>query len=169
MSVYFNAEEILDMAEQIERNGQRFYRRAAEIVKDIPAQKLMLQLADMEVEHEKTFSKMKTELSEQESSPTIYDPYIESLLYLKAMADDQVFDMKSDMSAKLTGKETVEELLRTAIQKEKDSVVFYIGMKELVPANLGQSKIDEIIKEELSHVSLLSNTLKLLLTGKGIE
>jgi rubrerythrin len=30
MSTPFNADEILEMAEQIERNGARFYRRAAE-------------------------------------------------------------------------------------------------------------------------------------------
>ena len=30
MSIVFNADEILEMAEQIERNGAKFYRRASE-------------------------------------------------------------------------------------------------------------------------------------------
>jgi rubrerythrin len=38
MATVFDAEELLQMAEQIERNGARFYRRAAEIVKDVQGQ-----------------------------------------------------------------------------------------------------------------------------------
>jgi hypothetical protein len=41
MSFEFNADEILEMAEQIERNGARFYRKAAELVKDAAVSKLL--------------------------------------------------------------------------------------------------------------------------------
>ena len=45
MSIKFNADEILEMAEQIERNGVLFYRTAAEQVSD-PQQKQLLLFHD---------------------------------------------------------------------------------------------------------------------------
>ncbi len=48
MSFEFNADEILEMAEQIERNGARFYRKAAELVKDAAVSKLLQDLAAWE-------------------------------------------------------------------------------------------------------------------------
>lgn len=41
----------------------------------------------------------------------------------------------------------------------KDSIVFYLGMKEMVPENFGKAKIDAIIKEEMTHIKLLSKEL----------
>ena len=53
----------------------------------------------------------------------------------------------------------MEEILKTAITAEKDSIVFYLGMKDVVPTHLGKEKLDDIIKEEMGHISLLSKEL----------
>jgi len=53
----------------------------------------------------------------------------------------------------------MEEVLQIAIGKEKDSVVFYVGMKEMVPEKFGKNRIGDIIKEEMSHIRLLSEEL----------
>jgi rubrerythrin len=53
----------------------------------------------------------------------------------------------------------LEGILKEAITAEKDSIVFYLGMKELVPETLGKKRIDAIIKEEMSHIKLLSKEL----------
>jgi rubrerythrin len=37
--------------------------------------------------------------------------------------------------------------------------VFYLGMKEAVPEQLGRKRLDEIIKEEMGHIRLLSKEL----------
>ena len=39
MAFDFNADEIYEMAQQIERNGAAFYRKAAEAVDEAPAKK----------------------------------------------------------------------------------------------------------------------------------
>jgi len=57
----------------------------------------------------------------------------------------------------------MEEILKEAILAEKDSIVFYLGMKEMVPENLGETKIDAIIKEEMAHIKLLSGKLVALI------
>ena len=52
-----------------------------------------------------------------------------------------------------------KEILKSAITAEKDSIVFYIGIKDVVPSHLGKDKLDDIIKEEMSHIRLLSKKL----------
>ncbi|MCK4782284.1 MAG: hypothetical protein KAV87_00935 [Desulfobacteraceae bacterium] len=41
------------------------------------------------------------------------------------------------------------KVFREAINREKDSIAFSLGMKELVPENRGKEKIDSINKEEM--------------------
>ena len=47
---------------------------------------------------------------------------------------------------------------------EKDSIAFYLGMKDMVPDDLGKSNMDAIIREEMSHIQLLSEKLTALKT-----
>jgi len=149
----FNANDILQMAEQIERNGAAFYRECAGNVADSTAVELLEKLAAMEDDHEKTFASIRTELSAMEKESTTFDPDGEAVLYLKALADTKVFfEKRIDTS-------DMEDILKSAITAEKDSIVFYLGMKELVPADLGTTRVDAIIKEEMAHIKLLSNEL----------
>ena len=56
-------------------------------------------------------------------------------------------------------REIMEEVLKFAIGAEKESIVFYLGMKDAVPSNLGKNRLDDIVREEMSHIRLLSNKL----------
>lgn len=153
MTYDFNADEIFEMAQEIERNGAKFYRNAIEKVSNPAEQKLLSDLAEMEDEHEKTFAVLRKTLSEKEKGGTVFDPNDEATLYLRALADTRVFFEKElDISS-------MEKILKTAISAEKDSIVFYLGMKDAVPENLGKDKIDAIIKEEMGHIKLLSKEL----------
>ncbi len=149
----FNADDIFAIAEQLERNGAKFYRTAAKAVKDDNARQLLLRLAAMEDEHQKIFIQMHSQLTASEKTPTVFDPEGEAVGYLKALADTRVFfEKKIDTSS-------LEAILKDAITAEKDSIVFYLGMRETVPENLGRSRLDDVIKEEMSHVRLLSQEL----------
>jgi rubrerythrin len=155
MTIAPTADEIFEMAEQIERNGSRFYRRAAQGLSDSRARQLMLDLAAMEDQHEKVFAVMRADLLQQERQPRVPDPYGEAILYVRGMADGHVFDVGKDPSERLTGKETMEDILTTAIGLEKDSIAFYLGLKEMVPERLSKQRIDDIIKEEMGHIGVL--------------
>ena len=159
MSIPFSADEIFEIAEQIERNADKFYRRAAQGTDDSGLRAKLLDLAAMENEHEKVVAALRADLSPGEREPTMPEPWGEAILYLRGIADGQVFDVRQDPVKWLTGKETKEEILRAAIGHEKDSIVFYLGMKEMVPEELGRDRIDAIIKEEMSHVAVLSEEL----------
>lgn len=153
MSYDFNADDVLEMAEQIERNGAIFYRKAAAGIKDPDTKNFLSDLAAMEDSHEKTFSTMRKKLNEAEKTSTVFDPEGEAASYLKALADTRIFFEKEIDTTSL------KAILKAAILAEKDSIVFYLGMKDLVPESLGQSRLDGIIKEEMSHINLLSRRL----------
>ena len=153
MSYDFNADDVLAMAEQMEINGGKFYRLAADSSSDAANKEFLLELAAMEDEHEKIFKAMRAELSEKEKESTVFDPNGEAGMYLRALADTRVFFEKEiDVTS-------MKAILTSAITAEKDSIVFYLGMKEAVADGLGKGRIDHIIKEEMGHIKLLSGKL----------
>lgn len=153
MGIDFNADEVFEIAEQIERNGAKFYRSIAEKINDTNKKQLLANLAKMEDEHEQIFKTLRSKLSTDEKIQTTFDPEGESERYLRALADTRVFYEKNVIPTSL------EDILKFAITIEKDSIVFYLGMKDIVPDHLGKQKLDDIIKEEMSHVNLLSMEL----------
>ena len=155
----FNADEMFEMAEQIERNGAAFYRKAAEAVEGDAAQ-LLLDLAAKEDDHEKTFADMRSELSEAERFTSTRDPDNEAAMFLQHAVDGEVFD--ADPAGGLTGQESVEEILRYALGREKDTIVFFESMKDMVPKQSGKEKLDGIITQEVGHiVDIISQLRKL--------
>lgn len=149
----FNANDIFDMAVQIEKNGALFYRDAATYMDEEQHKTFLLHLAEMEDAHEQTFLDMKNDLGKNETASSDFDPEDENILYLKALADSKVFFDK-EMPDK-----SLKSILSCAIQTEKDSIAFYLGMKGLVSEKAGQVKIDNIIKEEMTHIRILAGKL----------
>ena len=162
MSFEFNADEILEMAQHIERNGARFYRKAAELLKDAAVSKLLQDLAVWEDGHERGFATMRADLAAHESEPQVFDPEHEISMYLRAMADGHVFDARVDPADTLTGRESAEDILRMAIGQEKDSIVFYTGLKEMISQTAGRERIEAIIKEEMGHIGFLNREIAAL-------
>jgi rubrerythrin len=158
MSMPFNADEVFEMAEQIERNGGKFYRAAA---KKLPTMsKVLLDLAVMEDKHLKTFSNMRAELSGTEVEEPVYDPDGQAQMYLRVMADGHVFDLKTDPVKQLATKNSPEEVLKMAIGIERDSIAFYVGLKEAVSRKAGKDKVEDVIKEEMGHIVILNQKLQ---------
>ena len=153
MSYDFNADDVFEMAEQMERNGGKFYRTAADSTPDSDNKEFLLELAAMEDAHEETFKAMRAEITGQEKASTVFDPEGEAALYLRALADTRVFFEKElDVTS-------MKQILKSAIEAEKDSIIFYLGMQEAVPEKFGRARLDHIIKEEMGHIKLLSRKL----------
>jgi len=162
MAFGFNADEILQMAERIERNGARFYRRAAEACgADDASKAAFLELAEMEDGHERTFAEMRAALGTGEAQTSTFDPEGQAAAYLAAMADANVFGPDTDPVDLVCDKST-EELLKIAIDLEKESIVFYLGLRDLVSAPAGRDKVERILQEEMAHVALLRGKIAAL-------
>jgi len=156
MSFVFNADEIFEMALQIERNGENFYRDSARKVKDSEAGDILAKLGDMEIEHQKIFRGIKSALTAADKKAMTYDPNNEAGLYLASLANTKVFFEKDLDTSNLEG------IFKSAMAAEKDSIAFYLGMKDLVPMGSGKEKIEEIIKEEMRHIRILGERLAAL-------
>jgi rubrerythrin len=160
VSITFNADDIFQMAEEIERNGAKFYRQAATQARVVDMKKFFNSMAKMEDHHLAVFKQMRKDLKPEEKDPTVYDPQDESIQYLQAMADSHGFEGRVSPTIDLSGSESMKEVIAIAINAEKESVVFYSGLKSLVPGKSGYDKIEKIILEELSHITTLLKYLK---------
>jgi len=159
----FNANEILGMSLRIEENSAKFYRKAATLQSEEQNRKLLENIAAMEDSHKSIFEKMIVKMTDAEKENLISDPQDELLLYLSAMADTHGGEGSPTAIDSLTGKETIEEIFFRAIGLEKESILFYLGLRDMIAPEHGQQKIDAIIKEERKHVALLTGLFKRLM------
>ena len=134
----------------------------AEKSSDKETRQFLLDMAAMEEGHDTIFAEMRKQLSEQMKQPTTFDPNDEAALYLQTMAEAHGTEGKISTSFKLTGNESIEDIINIGINAERNSVCFYTGLKELVPSTAGKEQVDKIIKEELSHITILAKKLKTL-------
>ncbi len=155
-----NTYEVLEMAQRIERNGARFYRKAAEQAASQDLRQTLLKLATDEEDHEKIFAEMAEQLAYEERKVTLFEPVTKIADYLATLADSKVFNLSSDFSSQLTGKETPADVLKIAIDKEKDSIVFYLGLRDCVPVQASRDTVDAILRQELGHVNTLTRRLE---------
>jgi rubrerythrin len=151
--------DVLAIAVQVERNGIEFYRKAAALFADNSAGGLFNKLLQWEQTHVATFSRMRDDIAEKSWKRGTYRPDCVSIPQEQLLAGLAVFGVHPNPVEEFTGRETREEVLRAAIQKEKDAVVFYTGLKDLVFDPDEQSVVDDIIKEEVQHIRILSQAL----------
>ncbi len=160
MDACFNPQEIARIAKRIEANGASFYRGAAERADDPFAKELLENLASMEEEHHRRFGDLETRWTSPESLETFFDPDGDASKVLTAFADGKIFDVYSETGPPVTGKETLEEILETALGMEKDSVVFYLSIQACAKTGQDRERIGEIIQEEMKHITLLGDALE---------
>jgi hypothetical protein len=116
----------------------------------------------MEDRHKICFIEMKAKLIKTDKSPIIFDPEEELSLYLSAMGGGGAYGGEGDPGTadSFTGKKTMEEIVSTAIDLEKQSILFYAGLKGMVPPGPNCDKVEQIIRKEQNHIAQLNGFLK---------
>lgn len=155
----FNLDEIFTIAVDIEKNGETFYRKAAELTKEKDTKKLLADLADWENGHIKIFSDLRAQLLNVSEKDLTWDPYGEVELYLRSVANRNVFDVDQDYAKFAEDHSSVKEILDFALAREKESVVFYTSLDMVLPSELSGGKVNAIIKEEISHIRMITEKL----------
>ncbi|MEI7448544.1 MAG: ferritin family protein [Desulfomonile sp.] len=161
MFVFGNAEDVFTMAVRIEENGNSFYAGAAERTKDPNIKKLFEDLALMEEGHIMAFKSLRSRLPGSFPADTVWDPEGLAESYLQASADTHIFTVEAAKS-RLENVKSPLQVIDMALQFEKDSVVFFLGMKELLPDPQGKGEIDKLIRAEMDHIRMLSGVAKTL-------
>jgi rubrerythrin len=147
----FTLKEIYDLGIQIERNGEKFYREALKQPWSAPMASMLQMLAEEEVRHIDFFAKRKEKLNEKGE-----DPELEAmgLGMLKEVLGDQTFSLKEADLSKIND---IDELRRTAIEFEKDTILFYEMIRSFVTDKETEDQLDAIIEEENRHVKLFED------------
>jgi rubrerythrin len=156
MSIVFSSGELINIAIGIERRGITFYDIMSRSTDNERARDVFEELAQMERQHLKMFQDMLGEARGQpprEAANQEYSGYFQSLVDSAVFTDDTI---TSEMA---TGAENDIQALELGISAEKDSILFYYEMKDLMPRRF-VPLVDRIIAEEKSHLQQLSQIKK---------
>ena len=148
----FNGSEAANIAVEMERRGESFYLSCAKITKNAEAAAVYERLAADERAHAQEFIRLRERLGNEPFSE-------EAGAYLSAIAADIVFP-GGLMAVAADGFDTPEGAVREAMRSEKDSIMFYTGLKALTKDESAVKTLDDIIKQEQSHLLILSRRLE---------
>ncbi|MBN1954400.1 MAG: ferritin family protein [Anaerolineae bacterium] len=153
----FTAVEAINIAMRVEQNGQAFYQAAAQQMQEPAIKALLEDLAAWEVEHYKTFQKLAAQISDPPTlSGTEWEQYD---LYMQAALENALFKGPDKALAAAEGLQSGEEALRMALGFEKDSMLFYYDLREMMP-EAHKETVETIIREERGHALKLANLLR---------
>jgi len=152
MSISFSGSELINIAIGIERRGIAFYDIMTRSTQNATARETFQYLTDMERQHVQIFQDMLGEADKYQIPET---PAGEYTAYLRALVDSAVFtdDFVTSEMATRVGNDI--EAVELAISAEKDSILFYYEMKDIMPQQ-AQPTVNKIIAEEKSHLRQLS-------------
>ena len=151
MGNIFSANEVLEIAIQIEKNGQDFYKTLSNKTKNNNIKQIFEFLAGEEEKHIKTFTGILSKIDEYQP-PESYSGEFSS--YMKALASEHVFTKANQGTQIALATKSDNEAITLAMGFEKDSIIFYEGIKKIVPDY--QTKIiDELISQEQNHLRKL--------------
>jgi len=151
MGNIFAGSEIVEIGIQIEKNGRDFYEALAGQSKNPKAQDLFKYLSGQEEKHILVFQKILREVEKYVPTESYSGEYF---AYMNALASESVFTQK-DKGQELARKvKSDKEALGIGIGAEKDSIIFYEGMKKVAP-EYDQKVIDEVIAQEQGHLKQL--------------
>jgi len=157
MANIFSASEIVQLGIQIEKNGRDFYSAAVKSSKSDKAKQIFEYLAKEEEKHIKAWEDIHSALGEKYEPPQAYSD--EYYGYLRALSEEYVFtkEKKGEEIARNVKDEI--QAIDIGINAEKDSILFYTGVKKLVLKS-AYKIIDRLIEEEQKHFKDLSNLKK---------
>ena len=145
--------DIVDIAVKIEQNGERVYRSAAEKITDPSLHSLLQWLADEEVKHMEWFEALKDAVPDTGDFP---EQEKMGRALLQNAVGAQSFTLED---ADFSSMKKVEDLLKLAVEFEKDTVLFYGMLQPLIEDQMTLEQLHAIIQEEENHVLHLKERL----------
>ena len=158
MGNIFAGSEIVEIGIQIEKNGRDFYNTLASQSKNQKAKDIFKYLAGEEEKHILVFQEILANVEKYEPPESYPGEYF---AYMNALASEYVFTQKDKGKEIAQSIKTDKEAADLGIGFEKDSIIFYEGMKKVVP-EYNHKIIDELIAQEQNHLRQLSDLKKSL-------
>lgn len=148
MGNIFKGHEVAALGIAIENNGRDFYKACAERSKNPEIRKSFIYLAGEEEKHISVFEKILNSVHPYTPPAAFSEEYF---AYLNALARDYVFTRANTGKDAAKTLSTDKEAIAFAIGVEKDSILFYEGMKKFIPQG-DIPLLNELIAQEQQHL-----------------
>jgi rubrerythrin len=149
----FTAAEALEMAMEIEKNGEMFYNKVAERSADSDVKALFEDLAIQEQGHYRVFQEMLGGIEPTLESPAVeYDQYE---TYLHVALENALFAGPEKALTLAKQAEDRETALRAAMGFEKDTLLFFYDLRDMV-SEKDREAVSAVIREEKKHLRRLA-------------
>jgi len=149
------AAEAVEWALEIETNGEAFYRATAAQQADPGIKALFEDLAVQEQRHYQTYGRMLGLTSSRDLPDFDHDEY---QAYLQAALSSALFGGPDKGLALARQAHNQETALRAALGFEKDTLLFFYDLREMVSEG-DRATVSAIISEEKAHVRRLAAML----------
>ncbi len=150
----FSIQEVIEIAIQIEKNGESIYRKALQQASNRPICELLQRLVHEEAQHVEWFEKLKERIPSEGVEPKIEE---EGKAILLSVLGNEAFSLKEADFSTIT---ETKELLKRAIEFEQDTIVFYEMVRSLIQDEATLGQLNKIIEEEEQHVLLFQKILE---------
>jgi rubrerythrin len=154
----FSATEAFEIAMQIEQNGEVFYHAVAARMTDLNVKKLFQELAAQEQRHYEVFQKMAGTVGGAASPSAPDAERDEYQAYLQATLDSALFAGPDKALVLAEQARDRQAALRVAIGFEKDTLLFFYDLRDMV-SEVEQKAVNGIIREEKLHLHRLAKLL----------
>jgi rubrerythrin len=155
---FLTAAEALKWAMEIEKNGEVFYNQVAAKSADAEVKALCEDLAAQERGHYRVFQQMLERVRSDPDLSSVGVQYDEYQTYLQVALDQALFagpDKGLTLARQAQDRETA---LRAAMGFEKDTLLFFYDLREMV-SEAERGTISDVILEEKSHLRRLAKML----------
>lgn len=152
MAVFYSVVEVIEMAIKTEETGKSFYEGVAKKAKHPELRNLFTYLAGEEAKHRETFADLYQTVKEHpQSLPYNWD---EMNLYLKAITESRFFLGKNKAINLVRKAQTPKQALASALEFERDTLLFYEEIMNLV-SEKSRAVVEKIIAQEKKHIRQL--------------
>jgi len=151
MGNIFSASEVVEIGIQIEKNGRDYYNTLVSQSKSPKAQDIFKFLAGEEEKHILAFKKVLEAVQKYEPQGLDSDDYY---AYMNDLASEHIFTQEDKGAEVARAIKSDLEAIDKAIKFEEDSIVFYEGMKKVVP-EYDLKVIENLIGQEQNHLKQL--------------
>ena len=152
---FLTAAEALKWAMEIEENGEVFYNAVAAKSADPEVKALFEDLAVQERGHRRAFQKMLEKVKPDPDLSSVGIQYDEYQAYLQAVLADALFAGPDKGLALAEQAQDRETALRAAMGFEKDTLLFFYDLREMV-SEAERGAISDVILEEKAHLRRLA-------------
>lgn len=149
----FSAQDILDIAIRLEKNGEKTYRDARLHISDEELKTLLAWIAQEEHDHAQWFTELKNRLTQGEDHHLMAE-------FSQALVEDvvqgQAFSLQEVDFETI---DTPDKMLRTFIGFEDDTIAFYEVLKTFIDDTAIAAQLERIILEEKKHMATFQEML----------